>query len=190
MGVAFSTARKINKMLPFLTSPATRVGLGTLAGAGISYALSRDYQSPTIVANNTIAGAAIGFGAGMLTTNLIGGTLLKNKWPIFKTALKAGWGTTKMGGRLGIGTATAALKHPFIAGTIGAGAYGMYLLANSGAELSGMDISTMSQVAQQQGLPSTGFEPGMGASNYQDSRHMFMNSTSGLVQGLNNKRHG
>lgn len=50
-------------------------------------------------------------------------------------------------------------------------------------------VGPMAEIASNQDISSTGYGAGEGAYTQQDSRQMFMDSTSGLVQGLHRGRH-
>lgn len=116
-----------------------------------------------------------------------GYNIFKNAWSsgIIPGIGKAGWSGLK----LGYNTMNWSLRNPGSAIALGAGAYGMYSLANSGPQGSNLSKKDMEALAIQNGIPSTGFDYGMGASVSQDSRAMFMNSTMGLTQGLHKNRH-
>ena len=100
-----------------------------------------------------------------------------------------GWGIGTGLGGAAIRTGASILTNPHAGiAAVGIGV-GMYGLANSGRGNAGSSSKGMAAVAQSQGLPSSGFEPGMGAGRNQGDRFAFENSTQGLVQGLHRGRH-
>jgi len=110
-----------------------------------------------------------------------------------KTGLGVGkflGGVARTGMRDASSVLSFAMQNPKTAIAFGAVGLGAYGLARSGTGDAGSSLSGMSAVAQKSGLPSTGFDLGMGASRRQEDRFMFENSTSGLVQGLSRGRHG
>ena len=117
-------------------------------------------------------------------------------WDSAKLLGKVGWAGSKVGfkgakiGFKGLKGATAfSLRNPTMAAAIGLGAYGTYQLSKTGPGGTNYEPENLGRLAQQSDVSSTGFDPGMGASRYQESRAMFMDSTAGLVQGLHKGRH-
>jgi hypothetical protein len=162
-------------------------GRRMLLGAGIGgiYGnVTSDNASSTGQFDDTMKGALLGLGAGAATT--------KTFWRGMKGVGKLGWGIGKravpMAGRGGLGVINFALRNPKTAMAMGVAGAGMYGLASSGYASSNASVGDMAAYAQQTGLPSSGFDIGMGGTRA-TSRTAFENSTTGLVQGLHRGRH-
>jgi hypothetical protein len=189
-----------------------RMGTGAFIGGAAGAALSEN-ESGTGTFMDTMRGAAFGMGIGALTTKTVVGGLgslgkralgnpttkmgyavgsAKLGGRMAGSAMKAGWGAAKFGGRVGtagLKVASFALQDPRLAFGIGAVGMGAYALSSSGMSESDMSDREMEALAMRGGAPSTGFGAGEGAGIRQNARAMFLDSTSGLVQGLHRGRH-
>jgi len=142
---------------------------GSLVGAAAGFG--------TMKASNAVSGKPGSFATGTLMTPIAGGALIAGA--LHGGALHRG----------AAATLNMINNNPRKFGALALGAYGISKLAGTGPGQVNISTNDLGRLAEQSGVPSTGFDFGMGASSSQQSNAMFMNSTSGLVQGLHRGRH-
>ena len=170
-----------------------RIGAGATIG-GIVGGIRNEDNSSTGMFRSIASGALAGAGIGALTT--------RTSLDVAKAAGKriASQGTAEWSyraakgiGRHGFSAAGKvgrfAWNHPYATTALAGAGIGTVAFVGSGVDNSRMSTNSMSKIAQQSGISSSGFEPGMGASARQEERQMFMDSTFGLTQGLHRGRH-
>jgi hypothetical protein len=170
-----------------------RIAAGATIG-GVVGGIRNEDNSSTGMFRSIASGALAGAGIGALTSKTslniakAAGRKIGTKqfglsaYNVVKKMGRGGFSATKKVGRF-------AWNHPYAATALAGAGIGAYSFMSSGYSGSGMNANTMSQIAQQSGISSSGFEPGMGANTQQGERQMFMDSTFGLTQGLHKSRH-
>ncbi len=177
-------------------------GAAPIVGAGVGAymgARGTDSALPERQIAGGVAGAGVGLAAGIGAAVAIpAGIGIAKRIPgalpgLAKRAPGAAWGALKSGagvagtlGRAATGIAGFALRHPMATTLMALTGMGISALASSGAS-GGGDPGALATLS---GTSSTGVAPGMGAEAYQDARQNFMDSASGLTQGLHRGRHG
>jgi hypothetical protein len=170
-----------------------RVAAGATIG-GVVGGIRNEDRSSTGMFKSIAGGALLGAGVGSLTTRTsLNIAKAAGKRIATRSTAQLGYRAIKGLGRQGL-SATGkvgrfAWNHPYAATGIAAGGIGAYAWMSSGHSGSGMNTDTMSRIAQQSGVSSSGFEPGMGVNTQQQERQMFVESTFGLTQGLHRSRH-
>lgn len=170
-----------------------RIAAGATIGSVVGGIRNED-QSSTGMFRSIAGGALVGASIGALTTRTsldiakAAGTRLTTK-----QSAALGYRAMKSLGRQGL-SATGkvgrfAWNHPYATMGIAGAGIGAVAWIGSGHGASGMNTGSMSQIAQQSNISSSGFEPGMGNTYQQQERQMFMDSTFGLTQGLHRGRH-
>ena len=158
---------------------AARVLGGGVIGGAIG-GIASDSNTGTGQAADALKGAAIGAGAGFMTTKWAWG-LGKG---VGKAAIVGGAVGSWKAAKGGLGIAKFALRHPWGAAGIAGAGLGIYGLSRSGPQNANRSTTEMADMAQRMGTPSTGFDAGEGS-----TRAAFEESTVGLVQGLHHGRH-
>lgn len=159
---------------PFRSNWPGRIVGGGIAG-GVYGGLTSDETTSTGQFRNALGGALAGAGimAGARLAMEVPGAIWRSKGAIRRAA----WGGAKR-------VAKTAWNYPLATGLAGVGLYA----AMSGGG-GGISARERGMIAEQYGVSSSGFSPGMGGTHVQETRQAFMASTEGLVQGLHQSRH-